>query len=163
MEGPAQLSAAVEDFRRARRKASLEQVLARLTGKTIDLLSYEDVRRKLRATSGVSQDLREIPLDAIIGSVGRYADFTRSFLPRKDSDEGRWARVKVAVDDLSGLPPIEVYQVGEAYFVRDGNHRVSIARELGATHIQLSMLKKIRIFGFQNQIIRLIHGGKRHL
>ena len=136
MEDPANLSMAVQDFRRARRKASLEQILARLTGKTTDLLSYEDVREKLHAMQGGMQKLREIPLDAIVGSVGRYEDFTRSFLPRKDSDEGRWARVKTAVIDLSGLPPIEVYQVGEAYFVRDGNHRVSIARELGATHIQ---------------------------
>jgi nucleotide-binding universal stress UspA family protein len=132
----AYLSAAVQDFRRARRKASLEQILARITGKTTDLLSYDDVREKLHATQGVTQELREIPLGEIVGSVGRYEDFTRSFLPRKDSDEGRWARVKVAVIDLSGLPPIEVYQVGQAYFVRDGNHRVSIARELGATHIQ---------------------------
>lgn len=130
------LSVAVQDFRRARRKASLEQIMARLTGKTTDLLSYDDVREKLHARQGVTQELREIPLDAIVGSVGRYEDFTRSFLPRKDSDQGRWARVKLAVIDLSGVPPIEVYQIGEAYFVRDGNHRVSIARELGATHIQ---------------------------
>ncbi|NIU60739.1 MAG: universal stress protein, partial [Pseudomonas stutzeri] len=68
--------------------------------------------------------------------MGRYNDFTRSFLPRQDSDQERWAKVHVAATGLVGLPPIEVYQIGEAYFVLDGNHRVSVARQLGATHIQ---------------------------
>jgi nucleotide-binding universal stress UspA family protein len=68
--------------------------------------------------------------------VGRYSDFTRSFFPRRNNDEQRWARVKAQVTDMGGLPPIEVYQIGETYFVRDGNHRVSVARELGAPTIQ---------------------------
>jgi len=130
------LYSAVQDFHRARRRAALERIVARLTGKSADLLSYEEVRRKLRAKSRGIQQLKEIPLDAIIGSVGRYADFTRSFLPRQDSDVGRWAGVKRAVTDSGGLPPIEVYQIGDAYFVLDGNHRVSVARQLGATHIE---------------------------
>jgi len=130
------LSAAVQDFHRARRKAALESIMARLTGKSADLLSYEDVRQKLKARGAAGQRLKEIPLDAIVGSVGRYTDFTRSFLPRQDSDEGRWARVKVAVTDWGGLPPIKVYQIGQTYFVLDGNHRVSVARQVGATHIE---------------------------
>jgi len=130
-------SLAARDFRRARRQAAMQEIVARLTGKSTELLSYEDVCQKLKARrSGVARGLKDIPLDAIVGSVGRYADFTRSFLPRRDSDEERWARVKVKVTDLGGLPPIEVYQMGEAYFVLDGNHRVSVARQLGATHIQ---------------------------
>jgi len=127
---------AVQDFRRARRRATLQQILARLTGKSADLLSYEEVRQKLKARTLGARSLRDIPLDGIVGSVGRYNDFTRSFLPRQDSDEGRWARVRAAVTDMRGLPPIEVYQIDQAYFVLDGNHRVSVARQLGATHIQ---------------------------
>jgi nucleotide-binding universal stress UspA family protein len=130
------LSLAIQDFRRARRRAALEQIMARLTGRSADLLSYEEVRKKLRAKSIGKQTLKEIPLDAIVGSVGRYTDFTRSFLPRQDSDEKRWAMVRVAQTDLGGLPPIKVYQIGDAYFVLDGNHRVSVARQLGTTHIQ---------------------------
>ena len=82
---------AIQDFRRARRQASLERIMARLTGKSADLLSYEDVRQKLKVKSSAGQKRREIPLDSIVGSVGRYTDFSRSFLPRQDSDEGRWA------------------------------------------------------------------------
>ncbi len=129
-------SQAVMDFRRARRKAALERILARLHGKSKDLLSYEDVRKKLKGTETSKRELKEIPLDSIVGSVGRYRDFSRGFLPRQDSASGRWARVKVAVTQLGGLPPIEVYQIGEAYFVLDGNHRVSVAKEVGATHIE---------------------------
>ena len=65
----------------------------------------------LKGKTGAAAGLKEIPLDAIVGSVGRYADFTRSFLPLQDSDEARWARVEVGNLSLDGLPPIEVYQV----------------------------------------------------
>ncbi len=131
---------AVLDFRRARRQANLQEVLAYLTGKSVALLPYEDVRRKLKARESGARRLEEIPLDAIVGSVGRYNDFTRDFLPRRDSDEERWARVKTVVG-LRGLPPIEVYQIDRAYFVLDGNHRVSIARQVGATSIQAYVIE----------------------
>ncbi len=126
------LNAAREDFRQARRQAALRELMARLTGQSIDLLSFEDVRRKLRATTMSERGLREIPLNAIVGSTGRYGDFTRDFLPRAAVNEFRWAGVKQAAENkVAGLPPIEVYQMGEAYFVRDGHHRVSVAREMG--------------------------------
>ena len=133
---PQNLASAVEDFHRARLRAKLEGIVARLTGRSVELLSYEEVRRRLQGRERYSQRLEDIPLDAIVGSVGRYRDFTRSFLPKQDSAKDRWARVEVAMTGLEGVPPIEVYKVSDAYFVRDGNHRVSVARELGADHIQ---------------------------
>lgn len=123
--------AALDDFHQARRQAALQQLLARFTGEQTELLSYEDIRKKLKVTNLRERGLQDIPVDKIIGSVGRYKDFTRSFLPKSDTSEERWARVKMAVTDLTGVPPIEVYQLGNAYFVIDGNHRVSIARQLG--------------------------------
>jgi nucleotide-binding universal stress UspA family protein len=126
---------AVRDFQRARREAALQQILARLRGKSDVLLCYDDVRRHLRAGPPVERGLQEIPLDKIGGSVGRYHDFTRTFLPTKDSNQERWARVKAAVTDMKQMPPIEVYQIGEVYFVIDGNHRVSVARQLGSQTI----------------------------
>ncbi len=128
------LSKALEDFNRARAQASLQEITSRLRGKSADLLSFEEVARKLQVTGETAAGRRSIPLEAIVGSVGRYSDFTRTFLPRRSSDAQRWARVR-AVRDLKALPPIDVYQIGDAYFVLDGNHRVSIARQLGATHI----------------------------
>jgi nucleotide-binding universal stress UspA family protein len=126
---------ALEDFRRARRRAALEVILSRLTGKSTDLLPYEQVSQMLKVTESEPRGLQEIPLDAIVGSVGRYTDFTRSFLPRRDVSQERWARVEMAASDPRGLPPIDVYQIGQVYFVADGNHRVSVARRLGAKSI----------------------------
>jgi len=127
---------AMEDFHRARRRAVIERILATLSGRSADLLSYEDVLKKLKEKGRASRGLKDIPLDAIVGSVGRYNDFTRTFLPRRDEDIHRWTRVQMAMSGLAGVPPIEVYQIGDAYFVLDGNHRVSVARQMGATHIQ---------------------------
>ena len=127
------LQSAISDFQRARQRAALQSILVRLTGKSAELLSYDAVVKKLRMIGSADRGLREIPLDAIVGSVGRYTDFTRTFLPRHDSDAQRWARVRAAMADqtIDALPPIEVYQIGAAYFVKDGNHRVSIARRAG--------------------------------
>jgi nucleotide-binding universal stress UspA family protein len=127
---------AISDFREARRKAAIREIMGRITGKSTELLSYEEVRQKLRALESGKVELRQIPLDAIVGSVGRYTDFTRDFLPRHDSDEVRWAQVMAVTTGQMGTPPIEVYKIGEVYFVLDGNHRVSVARQLGATTIE---------------------------
>jgi hypothetical protein len=72
-----------------------------------------------------------IQVAQIVGSVGRYRNFDRAFLPRHAHARGRWTNVDRAHREDVQLPPIEVYQVGEIYFVRDGNHRVSVARERG--------------------------------
>jgi nucleotide-binding universal stress UspA family protein len=128
-----------EDFQRARQRAALQEVLSRLQGKSADLLSFEDVREKLHTHgAGVQRGVRNIPVSAIVGSVGRYTDFTRTFLPKNPKDEERWARIMALVTDPAGggLPPIEVIKVGDAYFVQDGHHRVSVARALGAETIE---------------------------
>lgn len=127
---------AVHDFRYARRRANIEVILSRLIGKSADLLSYDDVRHKLRARGGAARGLQDVALNAIVGSVGRYSDFTRSFLPRQSTNERRWAKVKQATTSDLGVPPIEVYQIGSVYFVLDGNHRVSVARQLKSKSIQ---------------------------
>ena len=127
---------AINDFAKARRKAALRSVLSRLTGKPSELLSYDDVRRKLKAIESNSSYLDNIPLNAIIGSVGRYNDFDRLFSPLRNSDQSRWANVKRVMTGMRGVPPIEVYRIGDAYFVKDGNHRVSVAKELGFQTIE---------------------------
>ena len=132
---------AILDFRRARNQANKEQLMARLTGRSTSLLAYDQVQRMLKATETQPVGLRNIPLDAIVGSVGRYNDFTRSFLPLTDDSGQRWARIMTRATDMEGLPPIEVYQIGDVYFVRDGNHRVSVARQLGAREIEAYVTK----------------------
>lgn len=130
------IASAVHDFQRARRRAALESIVAQLSGRSADLLSYEEVRKKLRLHPANPRRLEDIPLDAIVGSVDRYTDFTRSFLPRRAATQERWTRVKATMLGARGVPPIEAYKVGGVYFVLDGNHRVSVAREMGEPTIQ---------------------------
>ena len=134
-------SKAITDFQNARRRADVQQLFAQLRGNSAHLFSYDDIRKKLKAVETGRIERREIPLDAIVGSVGRYNDFTRNFLPRLDSDAGRWAGVKTEVLGMTGVPPIEVYQIDQAYFVRDGNHRVSIARQMNLDTIEAYVTK----------------------
>jgi ParB-like chromosome segregation protein Spo0J len=80
-------------------------------------------------------------LQDVVGSVERCSDYTRSFLPLKDGDQQRWTRVKQAFDDSKPLPPIQVVRLGQAYFVIDGHHRVSVARQLGLSHLEAQVLQ----------------------
>lgn len=100
------------------------------------LLSFDQVQALLRPAAGVSRGTRMIPISHIVGSVGRYRDFDRAFLPLNPASEERWKRIDVAMHGPRGLPPIDVYLVGEVYFVRDGNHRVSVARANGLEEIE---------------------------
>lgn len=102
-----------------------------------ELLPFEEVRKRLKLRPGLFRGLQRIPLDRIIGSVGRYHDFDRAFLPRR-TDE-RWRRINDAWQRGESLPPIEVFKVGDVYFVHDGNHRVSVARANGATDIDANV------------------------
>lgn len=132
---------AIEDFHRARQKGNWEQILGRLRGREVDLLSYDEIADQLKVVDSEKRGIEEIPLDAIVGSVGRYDDFTRTFMPRKAHDEARWAGVMTAAPDVNLLPPIDVYQIGDIYFVLDGNHRVSIARQQGYKRIKAQVIE----------------------
>jgi nucleotide-binding universal stress UspA family protein len=134
---------AIHDFQSAHLRAKLQGVLARVTGRSNELLSYDEIASKLKLQGRSDKGLQMIPVDAIIGSVGRYTDFTRTFLPRRLEDRQRWANIKaISLDPVStGLPEIEVYKVSEVYFVIDGNHRVSIARQEGWKSIEAHVIE----------------------
>lgn len=128
---------ALDDFDRLHRQAALERLWAGVSGqRSQELLSYEEVSRQLKITGRSSTGVQDIPLNAIVGSVGRYNDFTRNFLPKRNTGRERWAQVRASLDQMAGWPPIQAYKVGDAYFVLDGNHRVSVARDLGVKTIQ---------------------------
>jgi nucleotide-binding universal stress UspA family protein len=131
-------SRAIEDFRSARAKARLQHLWTSITGKSDELLQYDDITRKMHIAGQSSKGLKEIPVEAIVGSVNRYFDFDKNFLPLRDEDMERWARVKAMMTSPGspGLPPIRVYKIGEAYFVMDGNHRVSIAKQMGMEKLE---------------------------
>lgn len=126
-----------DSFQRAHFKAERRRLLARLTGKPLDLLPFEALLGALKTYQAMPHRNAEmIPLDRIIGSVGRYKDFDRSFLPRSQALGERWTGINRLMASGTGVPPIEVFKVGDAYFVSDGNHRVSVARASGLTDIE---------------------------
>jgi hypothetical protein len=132
---PTNDNSTLKAFRRARWRARVAQVRARLSGQSAELLCYWEVQDLLMPKASHKIGHREIPLASIVGSVERCADYTRGFLPLRDSDQQRWIRVRAAFSSARPLPPIRVYQVGEVFFVVDGNHRVSVARQQGMIHI----------------------------
>ena len=93
---------AVEDFYRAHRRASLKEIASALSGRQSDLLEYDEILEKLHSRGQSDKGLQEIPLKAIVGSVGRYSDFTRDFLPKKVGNKDRWVNVKIAMMGLKG-------------------------------------------------------------
>lgn len=136
MEGnPYARAQAHKHWDRARQSAIIEELLTAISGRSADLLPFDEVKARLHLTQSNYRGLYDIPLDQIRGSVGRYKDFTRTFLPRSRDMRNRWERVSTLAY-AKGMDPIEVYKVGDAYFVLDGNHRVSIARQLGAPTIE---------------------------
>ena len=119
-----------KDFHRALLKASLRRWKARLRGDTQyeRLLSFEEAKSGWIRSSQAYRGMRTVEVEKIAGSVGRYKDFDGSFLPRKSSMGERWSRVDSAYHKGVELPAVSLYKLGDEYFVRDGNHRVSVAR-----------------------------------
>ncbi|NWG17249.1 MAG: hypothetical protein HXY41_11490 [Chloroflexi bacterium] len=129
-------SEGINVYQSARRRAFWQDVIGLLRNKPAELLSFDDIKTRLRLREESYKGLQDVPLDRIVGSVGRYRDFTSSFLPKSSTSQDRWSRVYAQVHSMEGVPPIELYKVDDVYFVRDGNHRVSVARQLGAKTIQ---------------------------
>ncbi len=128
-------------FEKARRTAFFRQALGVVTRRPYLLVPFEDVRQRLNAPLQVDRGIQLIPLAKIVGSLGRARDFTRDFLPRTETTGERWRRLLMAAERFTPLPPIEVFQVGDCYFIIDGNHRVSIAHLLGATDIEAHVVE----------------------
>jgi len=125
-----------QKFADARKRAFIRSVMNFFRRQERNLLSFDEVRAGLRLSHTRYLGLQNVPLGKIVGSVGRYRDFDREFLPRHDSQETRWRRIYDLTHSSGGFPPVELYKVGDAYFVRDGNHRVSVARINGSPTIE---------------------------
>jgi hypothetical protein len=122
-------------FRDARSKALAEGLLDLLRRQSPDMLAFSDVRACLNIRGQRSLGQQNVPVAHIIGSEGRYQDFDRRFLPRTDVVQRRWSNIRRALDQGIQLPPVDLYKISDVYFVRDGNHRVSVARQLGQIEI----------------------------
>jgi len=124
------------DFQRARFKAFMNRVWGALSGQPATLLSYDEIKEKLHVGGPIYRGVKTVRVDQIVGSLNRYQDFDRVFLPKSDELERRWTSVNRAFYQDISLPPVVLYKVGQVYFVVDGHHRVSVAREQGQIYIE---------------------------
>jgi hypothetical protein len=123
------------DFAHARFKAFINRVRRLLGGQPTALLSYDEVKEKLRIGGPIYRGVHVVPLEKIAGSLNRYNQFDRAFMPLEDRVGNRWQNIDRAFYQDVSLPPVVLYKVGEVYFVVDGHHRVSVAREQGQEFI----------------------------
>jgi hypothetical protein len=126
---------ALQDFEDAKRKAFWRDLFSRLTPKCNQLLALGQIRRSLPFEGQRYRGLQVIALDKIVGSEERYRDFDRAFFPRQSRTRDRWVSIDQAYYEQAPLPPVELVKIGEMYFVRDGNHRVSVAQRWGQNFI----------------------------
>ncbi len=123
------------EFEQVRRQQMVASLVATLRRTPQDLISLEEVRARINVRGSRYLGHQVVEVARIVGSEGRYSDFDRNFLPRSDTMRGRWANIHRASVEQIDLPPIDLYKIDEVYFVRDGNHRVSVARRNGAGYI----------------------------
>ena len=131
-------SDAQSDFSRARRARLLADIGRRLRREPDDvalMLPFEEVVEALGRTGQHDLGLRVVPLDAIVGTVDRGVDFDRGFRPTSTRLRSRWERIASAQRRGESLPPVSLFKIGDLYFVRDGHHRVSVAKSLGREDI----------------------------
>src|SRR5215216_2094953 len=124
------------DFQRARFKAFMNRVWGAVSGQPSMLLSYDEIKEKLHIGGPIYRGVQTVRVDQIAGSLNRYHEFDRVFLPASDKLAARWQSVNRAFYEEISLPPVVLYKVGEVYFVVDGHHRVSVAREQGQIYIE---------------------------
>ena len=131
---------AQEDFAKARNKAWINDLQNLIHPDKRRLLSFNDVKKMLKPKNEVYTGLKIVPIQKIVGSEGRYNDFDNHFLPRTNELKQRWINVdKAHLSDVV-LPPIQLYELAGLYFVRDGNHRVSVAKAQGVEFIDAEVI-----------------------
>jgi hypothetical protein len=143
------------DFLRARRRAALGAMVARLRGEPDDVrlvLPYEEVVAALGYVSEHFAGKAVVALDAIVGTVDRGRDFDRSFRPTTGRVRSRWEHIATAMRRGEAMPPVDLVRIGQIYFVRDGHHRVSVARALGYNDIDALVTEVVTRVGAERAI-----------
>ena len=132
---------ASKDFDKAKNKAVFSEIMNILRPERKELFSFYDIKSLVKPMSEIYRGMKVVNITDIVGSEGRYQDFNKTFLPRKEHLRSRWVRVDTAYLTDINLPPIRLYKLGEVYFVRDGNHRVSVARSQGVYAIDAEVVE----------------------
>ena len=125
-----------QEFERASYRAWWKGLRARITGHHRHLLAFDDALDAVHVTNERHLGLRTIAVRDILGTVGRHGDFDRDFLPLRRELKPRWISIHEARYRGNPLPPVELIKLGDGYFVRDGHHRISVARLYGQEFLE---------------------------
>jgi hypothetical protein len=148
---------AQDDFLRARRRLALSRLgrwLRREPGEVDHILPFDEVVSALGRLQERDAGLQVVPLDAIVGTVDRLKGFDRHFRPTTPQVRARWERIATAMRRGEAMPPVDLYRVGEVYFVKDGHHRVSVARALGHHVIDARVTEVVTRVGADKDLLR---------
>lgn len=129
-----------EDFLKARNKAFFNEIQHLLNPEEAKLIALSDVKNLIKPSAETYLGMKVIPVEKIIGSEGRYQDFDNNFFPKSSHLRTRWEKIDDAAIRSIVLPPIKVYEIAGLYFVRDGNHRVSVAKSRGTEFIDAEVV-----------------------
>lgn len=130
-----------KDFESAYMSGLITSIFDTLKGRNSSLLSFQDVMKYIKVKNESYKGMQCVRIDLIAGSEGRYNDFNKSFFPKRFNLRNRWQRVDEAHYKDIILPPIKLYKLGKVYFVRDGNHRVSVATKQGREFIDAEVIE----------------------
>ena len=129
-----------DDFSKAHNKALFNEIQHFLSPDEATLISFSDIKKLLKPQGEVYKGMQVVPIEKIVGSEGRYHDFDNRFFPKSLHLKARWEHIDMAhIQDIA-LPPISLYELGGVYFVRDGNHRVSVAKSKGIEYIDAEVV-----------------------
>jgi hypothetical protein len=160
-------SRARADFSRARFKAFLNRAFAAISGKPTTLLDYDEIKQSLHIGGPIYRGVHTVRVDQIVGSLNRYHEFDRAFLPADDQLAERWQNIDSAFYKDISLPPVVLYKVGQVYFVVDGHHRVSVARQQGQEFIEAEVREcstKVNITpDLKTEDLKILHKKVRFL
>jgi len=131
--------AAIDRFEDAWRRAQLNHFWGKLTNRPKGLLPFAIIHSALFYPSGVHQGIREIPVGRIQGSLAQAPEFDRDFCPLYKNQRERWTNVWV-LHVKKGWEPVVVHQIDGLFFVEDGHHRISVARNLGLETIEARVI-----------------------
>jgi hypothetical protein len=132
--------AAVALYNRTCGRARWARIVSAVTGRGCGLASLTDVERECRIHSRHRLGIQSVPIRRICGSEERCGDFDIAFRPRNPACRGRWLNIAMARQLGVALPPVDLIQVEQTYYVRDGHHRVSVARAMGQEEIDAEII-----------------------
>jgi hypothetical protein len=141
------------DFNRQRRRRAVSRLAARLRRGDVDvILPFEEVVEALGRRGERQLGLQVIDIDSIVGTVDRRREFDRSFRPTSGRVRTRWERIATEQRKGTAMPPVDVYRIGDLHFVKDGHHRVSVARGMGLDKIDAYVTEVITALGAGREI-----------